>query len=49
VEDFFPFELLPGIRDLKIAGLGYNGYGSAGGSTLLGGFVAMEIARIDCS
>jgi glutaryl-CoA dehydrogenase len=48
-EDAFPFELLPGIRDLKIAGLGYEGYECAGGSTLLAGFVAMEIARIDCS
>jgi alkylation response protein AidB-like acyl-CoA dehydrogenase len=48
-EASFPFELLPGVRDLKIAGLGYNGYGCAGGSTLLAGFVAMEIARIDCS
>jgi glutaryl-CoA dehydrogenase len=48
-EDSFPFDLLPGIRDLKIAGLGYEGYGCAGGSTLLAGFVAMEIARIDCS
>jgi glutaryl-CoA dehydrogenase len=48
-EDSFPFEVLPGIRDLKIAGLGYEGYGCAGGSTLLAGFVAMEIARIDCS
>jgi glutaryl-CoA dehydrogenase len=48
-EDAFPFELLPGIRDLKIAGLGYEGYDCAGGSTLLAGWVAMEIARIDCS
>jgi glutaryl-CoA dehydrogenase len=48
-EDSFPFELLPGIRDLKIAGAGYEGYGCAGGSTLLAGFIAMEIARIDCS
>jgi glutaryl-CoA dehydrogenase len=49
VEDSFPFELLPGIRDLKIAGAGYEGYECAGGSTLLAGFIAMEIARIDCS
>jgi len=28
-EDSFPFELLPGIRDLKIAGAGYEGYGCA--------------------
>jgi glutaryl-CoA dehydrogenase len=48
-EDSFPFEIVPGIRDLKIAGLGYDGYGCAGGSTLLAGYVAMEIARIDCS
>src|ERR1700689_2910938 len=48
-EDSFPFELVPGIRDLKIAGARYEGYGCAGGSTLLAGFIAMEIARIDCS
>ena len=48
-EDSFPFDLIPGIRDLKIAGAGYEGYGCAGGSTLLAGFIAMEIARIDCS
>lgn len=48
-EDSFPFELLPGIRDLKIAGTGYDGYGCAGGNTLLAGFIAMEIARVDCS
>jgi hypothetical protein len=28
-EDSFPFELLPGIRDLKIAGAEYEGYGCA--------------------
>ncbi len=48
-EDAFPFDILPGIRDLGIVGLGYEGYGCAGGSTLLAGFVAMEIARVDCS
>jgi glutaryl-CoA dehydrogenase len=48
-EDSFPFDILPGIRDLKIAGSGYEGYGCAGGSTLLAGFVALEIARVDCS
>jgi glutaryl-CoA dehydrogenase len=47
--DAFPFDILPGIRDLGIVGLGYEGYGCAGGSTLLAGFVAMEIARVDCS
>jgi glutaryl-CoA dehydrogenase len=49
LEDSFPFELVPGFRDLGVAGMGYHGYGCAGGSTLLAGFVAMEIARVDCS
>ena len=48
-EDSFPPELVTGVRDLKIAGAGYSGYGCAGGSTLLAGFIAMEIARVDCS
>src|SRR5579863_5544075 len=48
-DDAFPFELLPGIRELKISGAGYEGYECAGGSTLLAGFIAMEIARVDCS
>ena len=48
-EDSFPFDILPDFRDLKVAGSGYEGYGCAGGSTLLAGFVALEIARIDCS
>ena len=42
-DDAFPFELLPGIRDLKIAGVGYKGYGCAGSSTLLGGIVAIGL------
>src|SRR6202046_1061039 len=49
LEDSFPFALVPGFRDLQVAGMGYQGYGCAGGSTLLAGFVAMEIARVDCS
>jgi glutaryl-CoA dehydrogenase len=48
-EDAFPFELLPGICELGIGGLGYEGYGCAGGSNLLACYVAMEMARIDCS
>jgi glutaryl-CoA dehydrogenase len=48
-EDSFPFDLLPGIRDLQIAGMGYQGFGCAGGTTSLAGFVAMELARVDCS
>src|ERR1700760_4906984 len=48
-KDSFPFDLLPGFRDLQIAGAGYEGYGCAGGSNLLACYIAMEIARIDCS
>src|SRR6266851_5745817 len=48
-KDSFPFDLLPGFRDLQIAGAGYDGYGCAGGSNLLACYIAMEIARIDCS
>src|ERR1700722_13872809 len=48
-EDSFPFEVLPGLRDLKIGGLGYNGYSCRGGSSLLTNFVMMEMARVDAS
>lgn len=47
--DEFPFELIPGIRDLHIAGTGIQGYGCPGGGSLLAGFIAMEMARVDCS
>ena len=48
-EDAFPFELLPAIAQLNIAGVGFEGYGCPGGSTLLDGFIAMEMARVDSS
>ena len=47
--DEFPFELLPGFKALEIAGLPYRGYGCAGRSTTLLGFVMMEMARVDSS
>src|ERR1700754_613970 len=49
VEDSFPFELLPSFKELNLAGLGMNGYGCPGGSPLLVGLVAMNIARTDTS
>src|SRR6266850_8293979 len=49
VEDAFPFELLPGIKELGIGGVGLKGYGCRGGSPLLAGLVAMEMARGDAS
>src|SRR6516162_7607493 len=48
-EDAFPFELLPSFKELGIGGLGYEGYGCAGGSQKQFGFVAMELARVDPS
>ena len=47
--DKFPFEIIPKIAAVGIGGVGYEGYGAAGGSMLLNGFVAMELARIDSS
>jgi len=49
VEDAFPFELLPLLKELGIGGVGLNGYGCRGGSPLLAGLVAMEMARFDVS
>jgi glutaryl-CoA dehydrogenase len=48
-DDAFPFELLPSFKELGVGGLGYEGYGCAGGSQKLFGFVAMEMARVDPS
>jgi alkylation response protein AidB-like acyl-CoA dehydrogenase len=48
-EDAFPFELLPAVKELGVGGLGMHGYGCAGGSLALLGFVQMEAARIDPS
>jgi len=48
-DDAFPFELLPSFKELGIGGLGYEGYGCAGGNQKQFGFVAMELARIDPS
>ena len=48
-EDAFPFELLPAVKELGVGGLGMHGYGCAGGSLALLGFVQMESARVDPS
>src|ERR1700736_5828108 len=49
VDDAFPFELVPAVKELGIGGLAMHGYGCAGGSLALLGFVQMEIARVDPS
>src|SRR5690242_20802960 len=48
-DDAFPFELLPSFKELGVGGLGFEGYGCAGGSQKLFGLVAMELARTDAS
>src|SRR6266540_3618882 len=47
--DAFPFELVPALKELGIGGLGLQGYGCRGGSALLVGLAAMEMARVDGS
>src|ERR1700745_2374683 len=49
VRDQFRFDLLPEVKKLGIGGVGIKGYGCAGGSLALLGFVQMESARIDPS
>src|SRR6267154_4062129 len=43
VKDAFPFDLLPAVKELGIGGVGMKGYGCAGGSLALLGFIQMEI------
>jgi glutaryl-CoA dehydrogenase len=45
----FPHDLVPVFAGLNIAGASYKGYGFPGHSTLLDGFIAMELARVDPS
>src|ERR1700738_1925221 len=49
IDDAFPFEIVSGLKDLNIGGLAMKGYGCRGGSVLLFGLVAMEMARVDVS
>ncbi|WP_299051498.1 acyl-CoA dehydrogenase family protein [uncultured Nocardioides sp.] len=45
----FPHELVPGIAELGIAGLAYDGPGCPARGALVDGLVAMELARVDPS
>ncbi len=45
----FPFGIVPGLRELGIVGLAYDGYGFPGRSHLVSGLVSMELARVDPS
>src|SRR5258708_11988365 len=46
-EDAFPFELIPGVRELDIASLDYEGYGGKGWRPLLNGFTIMLMSSVD--
>lgn len=45
----FPHELVPGLAELGIAGLQFDGPGCPARSSLLDGMTAMELARVDPS
>jgi len=45
----FPFELLPALAELRVAGGSIRGHGCPGMSPLAAGLVAMELARADGS
>ena len=49
LKDEFPHQIIPELARLNICGLTFEGYGCPGKSSLLEGFIAMEMARVDCS
>jgi len=49
LKDEFPHQIIPELAKLNVCGLTYHGYGCPGRSSLLEGFLAMEMARVDTS
>ncbi len=49
LRDEFPFELIPKLAELNICGYVYEGYGCAGGTSLMDGIIASEFGRVDPS
>src|SRR5260370_13006474 len=49
VEDSFPFELLPGVKELNIGGVGMQGYGCRDASEQVFGLIAVVTARFEAS
>jgi len=49
IREEFPHDLVPGLAELGIAGLAYDGFDCPGGGCLLDGMLAMELARVDSS
>ncbi|GAA4132011.1 acyl-CoA dehydrogenase family protein [Sphingobacterium kyonggiense] len=49
LHDEFPFEVIPKLAELNVCGYVYEGYGCAGGTSLMDGIIASEFGRIDPS
>src|SRR5690606_21056343 len=49
LHDEFPFEIIPKLAELNVCGYVFEGYGCAGGSSLMDGIIASEFGRIDPS
>ncbi len=45
----FPFDIIPKMAKLNICGMGYEGYGCPGQTSVMEGILAMELARVDVS
>jgi glutaryl-CoA dehydrogenase len=45
----FPHQIWPRVAELGLGGMALDGYGCAGRGVLVDGFVAMELAAVDCS
>ncbi|QBR12473.1 acyl-CoA dehydrogenase family protein [Sphingobacterium sp. CZ-2] len=49
LHDEFPFEVIPKLAELNVCGYVYEGYGCAGGTSLMDGIIASEFGRVDPS
>jgi len=49
LHDEFPFEVIPKLAELNVCGYIYEGYGCAGGTSLMDGIIASEFGRVDPS
>ena len=49
LHDEFPFEIIPKLAELNVCGYVYEGFGCAGGTSLMDGIIASEFGRIDPS
>jgi glutaryl-CoA dehydrogenase len=45
----FPHQVFPRMAEIGMGGMALEGYGCAGRGALVDGFVAMELAAVDCS